>query len=244
MMISNNKDFKDAKWQRYEPYLYNWKLDGEDGEKQVFAKFRDRAGNETQPVVANIILDRQEPINEKIVINNNDECTNAANGRVKLDITVEGAKEMMISNNRYFNSASWEPVRESKEWSLSPGDGEKTIYAKFRDEAGNESGVAYDNIYLDTDAPVPGVIRFAGGNQTLTKTTLVTLELNARKANYMMISNSPKFDDGVTWEPYQATKKWALRDGAGLKRIYIKFKDNCNNECQPISKEITLAYDN
>jgi hypothetical protein len=244
MMISNNKDFKDAKWQRFENYLYNWKLDGDDGEKQVFAKFRDKAGNETQPVVANIILDRQEPINAQVIINNNEECSNAANGRVKLDIRVEGAKDMMISNNKYFNSAVWEPVRESKEWSVSPGDGEKTVYVKFRDEAGNESEVAYDNIYLDTDAPVPGLIKFAGGNQTLTKTTLVTLELNARKANYMMVSNSPKFDDGAIWEPYQATKQWSLRDGAGLKRVYIKFKDGCNNECTPISKEITLAYDN
>ncbi|MCS7018426.1 MAG: hypothetical protein RMJ87_12310 [Cytophagales bacterium] len=244
MMISNNKDFKDAKWQRYEPYIYNWKLEGEDGEKQVFAKFRDRAGNETQPVVASIILDRQEPINEKVIINNNEECTNAANGKVKLDISAEGAKEMMISNNKYFNNASWEPYKESREWILSPSDGEKTVFVKFRDEAGNESGIASDNILLDTDAPIPGAIKFAGNNQTLTKTTLVTLEFNARKANFMMISNSPRFDDGAIWEPYQASKKWSLRDGAGLKRVYAKFKDNCNNECQPISREITLVYEN
>ncbi|WP_448517927.1 hypothetical protein [Rhodoflexus sp.] len=244
MMISNNKDFKDAKWQRYESYLYNWKLDGDDGEKYVYVKYRDRAGNETQPVLASIILDRQEPINEELIINKGEGCTNASNGRVKLDIRVEGAKEMMISNNKYFTGATWEPVRDSKDWGLSPGDGEKTVFIKFRDEAGNESGVASANIVLDTDAPIPGSIKFAGNNQTLTKTPLVTLEFNARKANFMMISNSPKFDDGAVWEPYQASKKWSLRDGAGLKRVFAKFKDNCNNECQPISREITLAYDN
>lgn len=245
MMISNNKDFKDAKWQRYEPYVYNWRLDGEeDGEKQVFAKFRDRAGNETQPVMASIILDRQEPVNGKLTINNDETCTNASNGRVKLNIYAEGAKEMMISNNKFFNNGVWEPYREVKEWNLSPGDGEKTVFVKFRDEAGNESEVVSDNILLDTQAPIPGSIKFGGNNQTLTKSTSVTLEFNARHANHMWISNSPKFDDGYSWEPYQASVKWTLREGAGLKRVYVKFKDNCGNETQPISREITLVYEN
>ncbi|MCS6967453.1 MAG: hypothetical protein RMJ44_03420 [Cytophagales bacterium] len=244
MMISNNKDFKDAKWQRYEPYVYNWRLDGEDGEKQVYAKFKDRAGNETQPVVASIILDRQEPINEEIVINNNDECTNASNGRVKLSLRAEGAKEMILSNSKYFTGAVWEPYRETREWNLAPGDGEKTVFVKFRDEAGNESGIAQDNILWDTDAPVPGSIRFAGNNQTITKTPQVILEFNARKADYMMVSNSPRFDDGTIWELYQPSKNWTLHEGAGLKRVYVKFKDKCGNETQPITKEITLAYDN
>jgi hypothetical protein len=241
MMISNNKDFSNASWQKFEPYLFKWRLDGEDGEKQVYAKFKDKANNETQPVVANITLDRQQPYDVGLVINNNDGCTNAANNRVSLAIKATGATEMMLSNTSHFSGAVWEPFKLAKDWALSPRDGEKTVFVKFRDEAGNETRPDNAKIVLDTDAPVPGMLKINGDN-TLTKEATVSLTFNARNATFMVVSNSAKFEDGV-WEPYQASKRWALKEGAGMKRVYVKFKDTCNNESAAIYKEITLSYD-
>jgi hypothetical protein len=242
MMLSNNKEFKNAVWQKFEYFYFNWRLEGEDGEKQVYAKFRDQAGNETQPVMASIVLDRQQPFDLRLTINNNETCTNAANNRVNLDIAASGATEMMLSNSSYFNGTSWEPYKRGKEWALSPRDGEKTVFVKFRDEAGNETKAENAKIVLDTDAPVPGILKIDQG-ATLTKDTNVLLSMNSRNASFMMVSNSAKFEDGV-WESYNAAKRWILRDGPGMKRVYVKFKDTCGNECAPIYRDITLAYDN
>jgi len=241
MMISNDKDFANATWQKFEPYFFKWRLDGEDSEKHVYAKFKDKANNETQPVTATIILDRQQPYDAGLVINNNDGCTNAGNNRVNIGIKATGATEMSLSNTNYFNGAVWEPFKPSKEWALSPRDGEKTVFAKFRDDAGNETKPEYAKILLDTEAPIPGVLKINGDN-TLTKEATVSLTFNARNAMFMVVSNSAKFEDGV-WEPYQASKRWALKEGPGMKRVYVKYKDGCNNESAAIYKEITLSYD-
>jgi hypothetical protein len=39
-------------------------------------------------------------------------------------------------------------------WTLSAGDGTKTVYVQFRDSSGNHSFVQSDDIILDTTAPV------------------------------------------------------------------------------------------
>lgn len=242
MMIANTADFKDAQWQKYEMYVPNWRLEDGDGEKSVFVKFKDNAGNETQPITATIILDRQEPVGESVVINDGEPCTNTKTNRVKLSLSAEGATEMAFSSNTYFNNVKWEPYKENKDYTLTGGrDGMKSVYVKFRDEAGNESGVAKGTILHDTEAPYTGTLKINGG-KTLTNETSIRLTLNAKGAELMRVSNSPTFDDGTDWEPYTTQRAWALKDGAGLKTVYVKFKDKCGNESAPIQQTITLAY--
>jgi lipopolysaccharide export system protein LptC len=241
MMLANTNDFKDAKWEKYEPYRYNWRLEGDDGEKNVYVKFKDKAGNETEPITAAIMLDRQEPVGEEVIVNNGDACTNNPNNRVKLTLRVEGATEMAFSQNTYFNNVKWEPYKESKDYTLIGGrDGIKTVYVKFRDEAGNESGAAKGSIKHDTEAPYPGIVKINGA-KTITNETSVKLGFNAKGAEFVMISNTSDFA-GSVWEPYMPVKPWSLKDGAGLKTVYVKFKDSCGNvTTTPILGTITLT---
>lgn len=51
-------------------------------------------------------------------------------------------------------SASWETYAASKSITLPAGDGLKTVYVKVRDDVGNESAEASDNITLNTQVPV------------------------------------------------------------------------------------------
>ncbi len=241
MMIANDQQFTEAKWQKFEPYLYNWRLEGEDGEKAVFVKFKDNAGNETEPVTASVMLDRQEPVGEEVLINNGDVCTNNPNNRVKLTLRADGATEMAFSSNTYFNNAKWEPYKDAKDYILIGGrDGQKTVYVKFRDEAGNESGTAKASIMHDTEAPYSGILKINNG-KTLTNETSVRLGFNAKGAEFMAVANSENFD-GVVWEPYSPNKPWSLTEGPGLKTVFVKFKDSCGNISAPIRQTITLAY--
>ncbi|MEM1137274.1 MAG: hypothetical protein AAGI07_15655, partial [Bacteroidota bacterium] len=222
MMISNNQNFENAEWIPYQGIYQNWPLDtSEEGDKKVFAKFRDKADNETSPVVASIKLDRQEPVGEEIIINGGDlEYTNDKTNNVELELKAEGASEMMVSNSSHFRTAKWAPYKEKLNWTLLGGDGTKVVYVKFRDEARNESGVASATIRLDTQPPIPQYIKINGG-KTSTTETRVTLGIKAREAQFMKISNDPKFE-GAIWEPYSSAKEWDLNPGEGLKRVFIK----------------------
>jgi len=62
---------------------------------------------------------------------------------VQLTLKAEGASEVFISNIKYEGEDSrWEEMTVSpqeKEWELSEGGGDKTIYVRFRDIAGNKA---------------------------------------------------------------------------------------------------------
>src|SRR4030095_3815627 len=51
------------------------------------------------------------------------------------------------------SSSPAETFAPTKTWTLSSGAGTKTVYAQFRDAAGNWSAAATDTIVLDTTAP-------------------------------------------------------------------------------------------
>lgn len=238
MRIGKNEAMDSASWQPFKPIIMNYILHGEDGENKVWVQFGDKSGNQTKPISASIILDRQAPFGEEIIINNSEPYTNKH--QVKLNIMAEEATQMMISNLRGFPPpARWEEYKTSSDWTISGADGYKTVYIKFRDEAGNQSFVASTQILLDTQPPQPGIIRIEGGI-TRVKDTQVKLLFNARQANYIMVSNSAKFDDGAYWQEYTEKIDWVLTSGEGYKRVYAKFKDTSENETGVIFAEITV----
>jgi hypothetical protein len=65
------------------------------------------------------------------------------------DNDISGDVEMRISNDPTFADADWEPLAEEKPWVLGEGvAGDFVVFAQFRDGAGNESLVVFDDIYL------------------------------------------------------------------------------------------------
>ncbi|MBI4714850.1 MAG: hypothetical protein HY760_02745 [Nitrospirae bacterium] len=56
---------------------------------------------------------------------------------------------MRFSNDNATWSA-WEAYGASKAWTLTSGDGTKTVYVQYRDIAGNASGSFFDTILLQT----------------------------------------------------------------------------------------------
>ncbi|PIP30295.1 hypothetical protein COX25_05435, partial [bacterium (Candidatus Howlettbacteria) CG23_combo_of_CG06-09_8_20_14_all_37_9] len=65
---------------------------------------------------------------------------------------------MQISNDGVFDTEPWETYAASKAWALSAGDGQKTAYARFKDNAGNVSNPASTQITLDTQAPIAATL--------------------------------------------------------------------------------------
>ncbi len=114
---------------------------------------RDYANYEGEVLSASITVDMTKP-SGPISINNNNTYTNNREVTLTLNGTdnLSGVSQMMISNSSSFTGASWESYASSKQWTLPTGDGAKTVYAKFKDNAGNESLVVSDTIILKTSA--------------------------------------------------------------------------------------------
>ncbi len=70
---------------------------------------------------------------------------------VTLSLGVSGASEMLVSEDPTFANSVWEPYVSSKSFTLSEGDGVKTVYAKFANSGGFTSVVVSDTIELASD---------------------------------------------------------------------------------------------
>jgi fibronectin type 3 domain-containing protein len=85
--------------------------------------------------------------------------------RVQINVTAPlRAELMMFSNDSLFTNGTWQRYATTAQWTLSFGDGQKTVYAKFRDVDGKESvDKVKDSIILDTTALITEVTEDSKG---------------------------------------------------------------------------------
>ncbi len=96
------------------------------------------------------IIDNTPPIGT-ITINNNDAYTNLTQITLTLSASdsESGVDKMSFSNDNITYSGP-ENYSTTKDWTLTEGDGEKTVYVKFSDKAGNLSEPYSDTIIYYT----------------------------------------------------------------------------------------------
>jgi hypothetical protein len=240
MMISNHSEFKDAQWEPFAPRKDNWILQGEDGEKIVFAKFRDGAGNMSETATGKIVLDRKPPTDPKIVINNDSVYTTRRDKMVRLRLSATEAKGMIISQDRNFADTKWEDYQAQKDFVLKGDDGEKEVFVKYRDDAGNETAIVSDKIILDINPPTP--VRFVinnGEEWTNAQDKKVVLNIEAEGADEMMVSTQADFKDGQ-WRPYARQIDFILPGDDGDKQLFIRFRDKAGNISTTVSSIVKL----
>ncbi|MGB9911096.1 MAG: LamG-like jellyroll fold domain-containing protein, partial [Microgenomates group bacterium] len=210
-----------------------------DGQQRIYIKAVDVAGNERVETV-DIFIDTAPP-SGSILINSGNEYTSSSEVILTLNASdaTSGVSQMIISENSDFSGSSWESYTTSKVFSLSSSEGSKTVYVKFKDNAGNISAVFSDSIILDTSGPT-GVITINNGDN-YTSSRIVTLSISASdifaSVLQMKISENSNFSAAV-WESYTATKSYTLSSSEGTKTIYIKFKDSLGNESEVYSDSI------
>lgn len=149
-----------------------------DGEKTVKVDFRG-AGGSAGPATDTIYLATTGPDPKGITLKNaatgSTQYTNTLPVKVEVgpeitalfaaqSIPVPTVDQMIFSQNPDFSGASWQAYAASADFTLTSGDGNKTVYAKFKDQAGNESTITSASILLDTVPPVaPANVRTARG---------------------------------------------------------------------------------
>jgi hypothetical protein len=151
-----------------------------------------------------------DPPTGAILINANAQfCKDPA---VTLDLSASDnsgtVAEMRFSND----NVTWTPWRAYADtvspWTLLPSDGLKTVYAQFRDEAGNVSVTYFDNIILRGTPPQDVVIRGlpANGFTSAPVMVLTVSSPDAIEYRYHLVPTDPATDlSGATITPQEDT---------------------------------------
>jgi len=195
-----------------------------DGMHSLTVYANDTLGIMGASVPVNFSIDT--PPTGSITINNGDAYTGSTNVTLILNYSDPGSG---VSQVQYSNDgsawSSWENASSTKAWTLSSGDGTKTVYYQIKDNGGHISTTYSDTIILDTSTP-RGSIQINHG-AAYTNTTTVNLNLVAEDdgsgVSQMCFSN----DWGAysAWEPYATSKSWTLTAGDGEKTVLVKYRD-------------------
>jgi C1A family cysteine protease len=154
-----------------------------------------------------------------ILINHGAEYANSR--LVTLNISVMNAtnfSEMQFSND----GVVWltpEPFATVKDWTLSDGDGTKTVYTKIKDNGGNWSESFNDTIFLDSTAPSTPTVQDSGKytkyNTELSATwACEDLESGIMESQYA-IGTTPGATDVVSWT-YAGANNYIYQWGLNL----------------------------
>ena len=195
----------------------NWKLSGVDGTKKVYVYLKDNKGKLLSKMSQKIILDSVGPTNNKL------EVVDKTANKVTLNITSNGAEAMCINLTDKVSECDWVPFKSEYEVILDKKDGMKTIYAFFRDKAGNVSSksLTYD---CETCNKAFTISYSFDGVKSIDK-------INEEK--YINISNSDKY----SWK-IDSSNKWLGSVNSGLDNTsstsVIKFEP---------SVSATLSFD-
>lgn len=172
MMASESSFFTGASYETFSE-TKSWTFSGSEGLRTIYVKFKDASGNESPVFSAQTLLDKDGPTgwlsansgatttksqNVTLSLYTSDNADkygafNLLNVLTAFGLLDMGTKEMMVSNSADFSGAAYEPYAAAKPWTLTTGNGTKTVYIKFKDATGNESSVLSDTIVLDTTAP-------------------------------------------------------------------------------------------
>lgn len=109
------------------------------------------------------------PPTGSIIINGGAEATKSTSVALMLTASDDsgGTIQMCISNTT--SCTSWSAFAATKSWTLSTGNGTKTVYVRFKDQWGNVNATPYsDTIILDTTVPVNGTVTGTPGNTQVT----------------------------------------------------------------------------
>jgi YD repeat-containing protein len=140
-----------------EPYgtTKSWTLATGAGTRTVYVKVSDTAakwsGSFNDTILLETVVDTTPPTGT-ITINSGADVTSDRNVMLTLSCTDDysGCSEMQFSNNGVGYTTP-EPYGTAAAWILALGEGTRTVYARFKDLAGNWSVTYSDTIELDSN---------------------------------------------------------------------------------------------
>ena len=229
-------------WGRWENFsaTKKYRLSKGDGFKTVYAQVKDKAGNISSIFSDDIIIDTTPPSGWIKISNvDQDQQTNSPDVTLQLAVADNNPGISMRFSNNGSDWSNWEDFAPDKAWNLAHGsDGVKTVYARFKDAAGNISAIVKDTIILDTKAPALTI------TTSPFTTSMTSKELAGTKESGSTVSirlNDTPLDDSLITQSFVGTS-WKARVGTfteGSNTISVTATDAAFNETV---KNLVITY--
>lgn len=158
-------------------------------------------------------------------INNGAASTSSRN--VTLNNACSGSPtQYMASESASFSGASWQTYSTAPSFTLSSGNGTKTVYFKVKNATG-ESSASSDTITLEESTGTAPTINSYSINNGAASTSSRTVTLNntcSGSPTEYMASESSSFS-GASWYTYSTAPSFTLSSGSGTKTVYFKVRN-------------------
>jgi hypothetical protein len=216
-------------WNNWVPYVEEkqWTLSSGDGTKTVYVECKSSEGQLSQIASDTVYLDTHKGDRISIEIDNEDDWTNSRS--VKLGLYCYAADQCRY-RNEHGDWSGWSSYTTRKSWTLSSGEGDKTVHYNCKDSNGNDLGSAEADItYSEREPNPPSSMRIRINNgASHTSSRDVSLTLHATNADACRLKN-----DGGSWSSYRhytTSMDWTLSDGGGKKTVYYQCKNDYGKE--------------
>ena len=202
-----------------------------------YAWYRDGGGNISTQSSSSIIYDVTAPSSTSVSINSGSSTTSSTGVTLTLSATdsvgVTGYYASESSSTPSLDASGWKNVTSSTAYSgnvsfsLSSGESEKTVYAWFRDVAGNISTSSSDNITktgVDTSAPSGSITKGCGLILTATDNIGVT-------GYYLSTNSSTPSATSSSWNNVTSTTSFSkkITSYSSYTYYYVWYKDAAGN---------------
>ncbi len=239
-MIAETLSFSGAAWQPLS-VSPTFQLSLSNGLKTVYLKVKNDVG-ESGFVSATIVLDSPPlpgaPVITAFTINGGETVTSTRDVTLSYSCA-DAPTHYLASESPTFAGATWLPYDPSPSFTLSEGEGLKTVYLKVKN-ANGVSPIVGDSILLSEGA-APTLTGFAinnGDPMTISRNVSLTYSYNGSPISEYMVSESSSFV-GASWQFYAPSPVFILSQGNGPKTIYLKVKNNYG-ESNTLSSSIVL----
>ena len=142
-----------------------WYGDDADGVRTVWIKWADHLNRWSEMKSDTIVLDRGIPTGTFSIA---DGAAYTATADVQVDVPVGDASSIEYVEMSNDGGETWaaQPYAPTVPWTLMPGNGPRTVQARWVDTEGRRSAAKSDSIVLDTAAPTLGTpaLGFAKGS--------------------------------------------------------------------------------
>ena len=144
---------------------------------------------------------------------------------VTLNNNVSGAPtQYRAGESSNLSGAPWLQYAAAPSFTLSAGNGPKTVYFQVRNAALLESSVVNDTVTLNQPVPTVTVLAINNGAAT-TPTRTVTLNNTASNSPTQYRASEQANFAGAPWLPYSTAPSFELSPGNATKRVYIQARN-------------------
>jgi hypothetical protein len=223
---------------------YTPELNLDIGSHTLYVQERDEAGNWSTSGFFTIIIDIFGP-SGSISINGGDTFANSNSVSLSLSASdTSGVSKMRFSNDGA-NFTDPENYSSSKTWPLSPGDGNKTVYVQYKDNAGNWSSSYTDTIIVDTTPPITAI-----NSSEYSNGASITITWSANDGDGSGVQGTTFFykrGAGANWSSEtlvgtQGTFDFTNLSGDGDYYFTLVSEDNLGNKTDPDPPPIDPSY--